>query len=93
MARDFKDVNQDYICDEDMFTEEDRRVNLTKWIIQNRLDLVDRTIILLYADCQSYRKLGKRLHLSHTTIATQVHRIRDFIRSEYERLKDDEHIL
>jgi hypothetical protein len=46
---------------------------------------VDKTLILLYTDCQSYRKLGHRLGLSHMTCRKEVIRIKNIILKEYER--------
>ena len=55
-------------------------------IIAERLTEVDRTLILLYCDCLSYRKLGKRLGLSHTTVAAEIRRIRQLILDEYDKM-------
>lgn len=57
-----------------------------KDIIANRLNVVDRTLILLYADCQSFRKLGERMGMSHTTVRKEIVRIKNEIRELYERL-------
>lgn len=57
-----------------------------KEIIAERLTEVDRTLILLYCDCLSYRKLGKRLGLSHTTVAAEIRRIRQLILDEYDKM-------
>ena len=64
--------------------EEDERLTKVKKIIDNKLSLADKTIILLYVDCQSYRKLGKRLGVSHMTIRREVQRIKNIILKEYE---------
>ncbi|MBQ5864216.1 MAG: hypothetical protein IIW66_02340 [Bacteroidales bacterium] len=50
------------------------------------MSTADKTIILLYADCQSYRKLGKRLGVSHMTIRDECLRIKKIILAEYERM-------
>ena len=57
-----------------------------KDIIANRLSVVDRTLILLYADCQSFHKLGERMGMSHTTVRKEIVRIKNEIRELYERL-------
>lgn len=54
---------------------------------------MDRTLILLYADCLSLRKLGKRLGLSHTCVAKEIRRIRETILTQYETIKDYEHLF
>ena len=48
-----------------------------------RLPQVDRTLFVLYAECQSYRKLGKALGLSHMTARKEILRIRQTIVEEY----------
>ena len=55
-----------------------------KKIIDQILSLADKTIILLYVDCQSYRKLGARLGVSHMTLRREVQRIKNIILKEYE---------
>jgi len=64
IVREYKEIREDYAYKEDIFSEEPDKVRRLKQII-SQLDQVDRTLILLYADCQSFRKLGKRLGLSH----------------------------
>ena len=54
-----------------------------KKIIDQKLSLADKTIILLYVDCQSYRKLGARLGVSHMTLRREVMRIKKIILEEY----------
>lgn len=90
VARDYKTISEDYTWDGSIFSEEPDRVALLKYIINERLNQVDRTIIILYADCQSYRKLGKRLGLSHTTMRTEVQRIKKQILKIYEELKQQQ---
>lgn len=86
-ARDYKEIRQDYAFDPDIMNDEPERVARVKYIVNNRLNQVDRTLIILYADCQSYRKLGKRLGLSHTTVAQEINRIKAEIRRIYDELE------
>lgn len=76
----------DYEYHPDIFDQDEERVRLVKQILSS-LNQVDRTIIVLYAECQSYRKLGKALGLSHMTIRKEVLRIRAHILAEYDKLK------
>lgn len=85
IVKDFKEIKDDYAWHPDIFTKDDERVSKIKEIINTKLSLVDKTIILLYADCQSYRKLGKRLGVSHMTIRTECLRIKKIILQEYEK--------
>lgn len=88
IVRSYKEIRQDYAYDPSIFNNGDDRVEAVKRIIQTRLNQVDRTIILLYADCQSYRKLGARLGVGKETARQLVLRIRDKILQEYNNGKD-----
>lgn len=84
--RDFKDIEADYRFDPSIFTEDGERVAALKYIINNKLSRVDKTLILIYADCMSYRKMGQRLGFSHTTMRNEVKRIKGLILEEYQKL-------
>jgi len=88
-ARTYKSVREDYRYGGDIFSQDPDRVARVKWIIDNRLTDVERILILLYVDCQSYRKLGKRLGLSHQTCANEVRRIKKKILEEYTKLTSE----
>lgn len=83
VVSDFRKIKQDYAWNPDIMNNEDERVSRVKEIIDTKLSLADKTIILLYVDCQSYRKLGKRLKVSHMTIRRDVQRIKQIILKEY----------
>lgn len=87
IVSEFRKIKQDYTYDPDIMNEEDERLSLVKKIIDEKLSQADKTIILLYTDCQSYRKLGARLGVSHMTIRRDVQRIKGIILNEYERLQ------
>ena len=84
VVSEFRKIRQDYTYNPDIMNEEDERLTRLKKIIDQKLSLADKTIILLYVDCQSYRKLGKRLGVSHMTISREVQRIKNIILTEYE---------
>lgn len=86
IVQQYRSIRQDYRFNPSVMSEDDPRVAALKEIIETRLSTVDRTIILLYADCQSYRKLGKMLGLSHMTVRKECLRIRELILKEYEHL-------
>ena len=85
VVSEFRKIRQDYTYNPDIMNEEDERLTRIKKIIDTKLSLADKTIILLYVDCQSYRKLGVRLGVSHMTIRREVQRIKNIILKEYER--------
>lgn len=80
----FRKIKQEYSYNPDIMNEEDERLTRVKKIIDQKLSLADKTIILLYVDCQSYRKLGARLGVSHMTLRREVQRIKNIILKEYE---------
>ena len=84
VVSEFRKIRQDYTYNPDIMNEEDERLTRVKKIIDQTLSLADKTIILLYVDCQSYRKLGKRLGVSHMTLRREVQRIKNIILKEYE---------
>ncbi len=85
--RDFKDIEADYRFDPSIFTEDGERVAALKYIINNKLSRVDKTLILIYADCLSYRKMGQRLGFSHTTMRNEVKRIKGLILEEFNKMQ------
>lgn len=87
IIRDYRDIKEDYKFSNDIMCNEDERIHRIKEIINTKLSLVDKTLILLYVDCQSYRKLGKRLGLSHMTCRKEIVRIKNIILNEYERIQ------
>lgn len=85
--REFKDIESEYGFDPSVMSEDEGRVATVKWIIDNKLNRVDKTLILLYADCLSFRKLGKRMGFSHTTMREEIKRIKGIILSEYAEIE------
>ena len=86
LVRTYKEIKADYAYDPDIMCQDDERARLLKWIIDNRLSQVDKTIFLLYTDLQSCRKLGQRMLLSHVTAMKEVNRIKAIILDEYTKL-------
>lgn len=83
VVKEFRQIKREYAYDPGIFNQDDARVKRLKEIIDTKLSQVDKTIILLYCDCLSYRKLGKKMHLSHMTIRREVIRIKKIILEEY----------
>ena len=86
VVKEYRAIKQDDAYDSDIMSKDDERVAKIKKIIDTKLSLVDKTIILLYVDCQSYRKLAKKMNLSHMTLRREVIRIKNIILKEYENL-------
>lgn len=85
IVRDYREIKEEYAWHPDIFTKDDERVAKVKEIINTKLSGIDKAIIVLYADCQSYRKLGKRLGVSHMTIRRECQRIKKIILEECEK--------
>lgn len=84
VVAEFRKIKEEYSYNPDIMNEDDPRISRVKEIIDSKLSLADKTIIILYVDCQSYRKLGARLGVSHMTIRREVQRIKNIILKEYE---------
>ena len=84
VAAEFRKIKEEYAFNPDIMNNEDEKSSRIKEIIDTKLSVADKTIIILYADCQSYRKLGARLGVSHMTIRRDVQRIKKIILEEYE---------
>ncbi len=87
---DYRAIKQEYAFDPGPFNGDENRVRRIKEIISTRLSVPDRTLILLYAEYQSYRKLGEQLGLSHMTVRREILRIRKIILDEYGRLDNED---
>lgn len=83
LVSDYSDIKGEYAFNPDIMNPDDPRVSKLKEIINTKLSQVDKIIILLYVDCQSYRQLGKRMGLSHMTVRREVQRIKKLILKEY----------
>ena len=83
MALDYMKVRKDYAFDPSIFSEESKKVRRVKWIVENRLTRVDRTIILLYAEIGNLRALGAKMHVSHYVMQREVKRIKGIILENY----------
>lgn len=87
VVKEFRLIKQEYRFNPDIMSPDDPRVARLKEIIDTKLSQVDKTIILLYADCLSYRKLGKKMRLSHMTVRRECMRIKKIILEEYDKME------
>ena len=86
IVRSYKQIAQDYAYQGGVFCEDTPKVRRTKWVVEHCLTPADRTIIILYAELGSYRKLGARLRVSYVTAMREVNRIKRIILAEYAAL-------
>ena len=75
-AINIEELLNEYDLDYSLFTNmDDRLLSIyPKWL---KLSKADKTVIILYAELQSYREVGKILGISHTTIARFIKQIRE----------------
>ena len=83
VVEEYRRIRAEYAWDPSIFSTEDPRVAVVKEIIETRLTPADRTIFLLYADCQSLRVLGKKMGTSHMTMRKEIQRIKGIILGYY----------
>jgi DNA-directed RNA polymerase specialized sigma subunit len=76
---DTKALMKEYAIDDDIFSEESRKVRLTKEALW-QLSETDRLLICLYSEIQSLRKLGELLGVSRTTAYLQIKIIKEKIK-------------
>ena len=87
VVKEYRQIKEDYKFNPDIMCPDDPRVSRIKEIIDTKLSQVDKTIILLYADCLSYRKLGRKMRLSHMTVRRECMRIQKIILEEYDKME------
>lgn len=83
VVAEYRAIRDEYSFDPSIFNPGDPKVERLKEIIDTKLSQADKTILLLYVDCQSFRKLGKKLNLSHMTIRREILRIREIVLEEF----------
>lgn len=88
VVKEFRLIKQEYAYDPGIFNPDDPKVARLKEIIDTKLSQVDKTIVLLYVDCQSFRKLGAKLGVSHMTCRREVMRIVQIIKQEYDDMME-----
>lgn len=74
-----REILKDYEPNYTIFNEDEDYIHKIKHIIFNELSLTDRTIIVLYSELQSQRKVGKLLGVSSATVNSLIKNIRGTI--------------
>lgn len=83
----YRDMLEDCKFEPDIMCEKAQLVRKLKYIINKRLSVEDKTLILLYADYDSLRKLAGLLGVSHVTVKNRIAGIRRDILSELDKLE------
>lgn len=74
--KDIKDIKEDLLPVDDIFNNDSDILDRTKRIFAS-LDEVDKTILILYMELGSLRKVGEELGVSHTLIYKNITRIKE----------------
>jgi DNA-directed RNA polymerase specialized sigma24 family protein len=74
-------VKNELLHDSGIFSEEQERTRLLRSVIK-RLTQAEQTIILLYAECGSSRKVAAMLNIPRTTMQREISRIKNKIKNE-----------
>ena len=74
------EIEAEYQPDNSIFNTDEKQIHQIKTIIFNDLDIVERRIILLYADKKSMREVGKQLGISTSKTHQIITQIRNKIK-------------
>lgn len=85
IAEQYRRIRAEYLFDTDILNEDDELVRAVKYLLTTQLNTVEKTLLILYAECGCYRKMEEILHISHTSCAKLLKPI-------IERIRNDEHI-
>lgn len=77
----YKVVRQDLLHDAGIFSDEEARTRILRNYIKQHLTLPEQTIILLYAEYQSSRKVAQLLGIPRTTMQREITRIKTKIQN------------
>lgn len=86
IINEYKEIKADYAYNPDIMSNEDDRIAKLKYIIDTKLAPEDKTILLLYAELGSYRKLGERFGVSHTMMRRVLQRIIGKVTEELDKM-------
>lgn len=79
MEINIKEMVDEYKPSDDIFSDDSDDIGVLKESVMN-LPAANRIIFLLYSEMASYRKVAKKLGVSHTIIYKQIKKIREDIK-------------
>lgn len=85
IAKEYRRIKGEYLYRKDIFNGDDELVQAIKYLLTMRMGVVDKTFLILYAECGSYRKMSEILHISHSSCAKIMKPI-------IEKIRNDRHI-
>lgn len=66
------DLKQEYTLDESLFSDLDERL----YDLKNKITEPEWIVLILYAELNSYREVGKILNISHSSVRKFIRKIR-----------------
>lgn len=83
-----KDLKEKYKYKEPSIFEEDSTYSISTYVIEHHLNSIDRTLIYLYAEAGSLRRLGEMLGCSHQSVRNEILRIKTDIKIKIKELQE-----
>lgn len=71
-----QEIMSQFLPDDGLWSDEDERLNRIKHIIFEELSETDKRVLLLYAELQSQREVGRKLGVSASTVNILIKKIR-----------------
>lgn len=84
MTDELAEMRKDYDYDGDMFSGEEQRSKVLKQIMRDRLTSDQASLLVLYINDGSYRKVGARFNIPHSTIYKELKNIINIVKHEFE---------
>ncbi len=71
-----QEIMEQFLPDDSLWSDEDAVLNRIKHIIFEELSETDKRVLLLYAELQSQREVGRKLGVSASTVNILIRKIR-----------------
>lgn len=82
IVREYADFRKDYLFDDSIFSQEDERIARVKYVVNKKLSVWERTVILYYAELGSVRRLAEKFGIGRQLAWATVKKIQDKIKAE-----------
>lgn len=86
IVKKYRECRDDYAFDPDIFCKDAELIWKVKYVLDHKLSNVEKSLVLFYAEVQSYRKMAEIMNISHMTVKREIARIRNIIKQELKKL-------
>lgn len=86
IVKKYRECREDYAFDPDIFCKDSELIWKVKYILDHKLSEVEKTLVLFYAEVQSYRKMAEIMNISHMTVKREIARLRNIIKQELKKI-------